>query len=154
MIRRAEFSDSPALAKLFRELHEHHVKIAPDSHRMPFYGYFELSMESMLADEERYQIYTEELDGALTCYAAVQIFDRERAERTPAKILYIEHFVVGEAHRRSGCGTRLFDYIRQVAKDNNCDCIQLGAAACNTSALSFYEKQGMTPRTIKLELKL
>ncbi len=153
MIRKANENDIPQLAALFRQLHEHHIKIAPDSHRMPFEGYFELEMRSFLEDEKMH-IFTEELDGSLLSYAAVNIFERERAERTYAKILYIEHFAVAENARRMGCGKRLFEFLKGYAADNGCDLIQLGAAAKNAEALSFYESMGMEPRTIRLELKL
>lgn len=152
MIRKANENDIPQLGALFRQLHEHHIKIAPDSHRMPFEGYFEMKLQGFF--EEGMQIFTEELDGSLLSYAAVNIFERERAERTYAKILYIEHFTVSEEHRREGCGKRLFEFLKGYALENGCDLIQLGAAAKNTEALSFYESMGMTPRTIRLELKL
>lgn len=152
MIRKADENDIPQLAALFRQLHEHHIKIAPDSHRMPFEGYFEMKLRTLL--EEGMQIFTEELDGVLVSYAAVNIFERERAERTYAKILYIEHFAVAENARRQGCGKRLFEFLKDYANENGCDLIQLGAAAKNAEALSFYESMGMTPRTIRLELKL
>ncbi len=152
MIRKADENDISQLSKLFRQLHEHHINIAPDSHRMPFEGYFEMKLRTLF--EEDMQIFTEELDGALLSYAAVSIFERECAERTYAKILYIKHFTVAEEARRQGCGKRLFEFLKNYAKENGCDHIQLGAAANNTEALSFYESMGMTPRTIRLELKL
>jgi len=153
MIRKAKASDIPQLGRLFRQLHQHHVKISPESYKMPFDGYFELEMRSFFEDDKM-QLFVEELDGALTAYAAVNIFERERAERTYAKILYIEHFAVGEEFRRQGSGTRLFQFLKDYAKENGCDLVQLGAAAKNAEALSFYESMGMTQRTIRLELKL
>ncbi len=152
MIRKADENDIPQLAALFRQLHEHHIKIAPDSHKMPFDGYFEMKLRTLL--EDGMQIFTEELDGTLLSYVAVNIFDRERAERTYAKILYIEHFAVAESARRQGCGKRLFGFLKGYAKENGCDLIQLGASATNAEALGFYESMGMTPKTIRLELNL
>lgn len=152
MLRKANENDIPQLGVLFRQLHEHHIKIAPDSHKMPFEGYFEMKLRTLF--EEGMQIFTEELDGTLLSYAAVSIFERERAERTYAKILYIEHFTVAESAQRKGCGKRLFGFLKNYAKENGCDLIQLGAAAKNAEALRFYESMGMTPRTIRLELNL
>ncbi len=153
MIRIAEETDIPQLGELFRQLHEHHISISPESYRMPFPQYFELEMRSFLEDETL-TVLVSERDGALTAYAVFRIFDRERAERTPAKVCYIEHFTVLENARRQGTGTELFQYIKALAKDQCCDKIQLGAAAKNAEALEFYSKQGMKPRTIKLELTL
>ena len=153
MIRKAEKGDIKALAEIFRQLHEHHVRIAPDSHRMPFPQYFEMEMQALLADEN-VRILAAEENGDISAYAAVRIFERDSVDRTPARICYIDHFAVGEAHRRKGIGTELFSEVKRMAAESGCNCIQLGAAACNPEALGFYQSQGMTPRTIKLELKL
>ena len=153
MIRTARPYDITQLAKLLRQLHEHHVRILPGSHRMPFEGYFEMQVQSFFEDE-RMRVFVEELGGALTAYAAVNIFERDRAERTPARILYIEHFAVAQDARRQGSGTRLFEHLKGFARENGWGLIQLGAAAKNTDALSFYESMGMTPAMIRLELKL
>ncbi|MBQ9948459.1 MAG: GNAT family N-acetyltransferase [Oscillospiraceae bacterium] len=153
MIRRAELSDLERLAELFRQLHVHHINIAPDSHKMPFEGYFALEMRSFLEDED-ITVLVEELDGVITAYAVLRIYDRERAERVHSRICYVEHFSVAEDMRGQGSGTRLFEGVKHFAQENNCDRIQLGAAAANDSAVRFYSKQGMTPRTIKMELKL
>ncbi len=154
MIRKAEFSDIPRLAGLLKQLNDKHIEIAPDSYRAPFFGYYELSVESFLTDDERYTVFTEEQGGVITSYAAVQVIDRERAERVPARILYIEHFVVGEEYRRQGCGRRLFEFLKAYAEESGCSLIQLGAAAQNSDALKFYESMGMKPRSIKMEYRL
>ena len=151
MIRKAELSDLDRLSELFRQLHEHHIRLAPESHRMPFDGYFAMEMRSFLDDEE-ISVLVEELDGVVMAYATLRIYDRERAEKVHRRICYIEHFTVAEDARRQGCGTRLFEGVKNFALENGCDCIQLGAAAGNTEALEFYSKQGMKPRTIKMEL--
>lgn len=153
MIRKAKAADIPQLALLFRQLHEHHIKIAPDSHIMPFEQYFELEMRSFLEDGNM-TVFVSDSGERLTAYAAIRIFDRERAGRTPARICYVEHFAVNESFRRTGEGTALFKHIKAFAREQGCDCIQLGAAASNAEALEFYSKQGMNPRTIKLELTL
>lgn len=153
MIRKAEKGDIKGLAVIFRQLHEHHVRIAPDSHCMPFEQYFELELKSLLSDDDVCIIVSEE-NGVIRAYAAVRIFDRDSVDRTPARICYIDHFAVDESFRRNGIGTELFEDVKRMARENECSCIQLGAAAANSEALSFYESLGMTPRTIKMELKL
>lgn len=152
-IRKAENGDIKALAEIFRQLHEHHVRIAPDSHRMPFEQYFEMEMKTLLSDENVCILVSED-GGVISAYAAVRIFVRDSVDRTPARICYIDHFAVDESFRRKGIGTELFEEVKRMARENECSCIQLGAAAANPEALSFYESRGMTPRTIKMELKL
>ncbi len=152
MIRNAAMADLPSLAEIFRQLHLHHVNIAPDNNRMPFEQYFELEMKSFLEDDD-IVILVSETD-EINAYVAFRIIDRGEPVSVPARILYVEHFAVAENVRRSGVGTALFNAIKEYAAERECDKIQLGAAAANTSALSFYESVGMKPRTIKLELKL
>lgn len=153
MIRKATIDDAKQLAVLFRQLHEHHIRISHESYRMPFAQYFELEVRSFLEDEEMTVLVSEE-SGALTAYAVISMIRRDSAERIPARICYIKHFTVAEEHRRSGIGTELFEAVKCFAREQKCDCIQLGAAAANSDALRFYEKQGMIPRTIRLELTL
>lgn len=153
MIRKAEHSDLDRLSELFRQLHEHHIELAPDSYIMPFEGYFAMEMRSLLEDEE-FTVLVEEQGGIVTAYAVLRIYDREQAGRTGSRICYIEQFSVAEEARRRGSGTRLFDGVKSFALENRCDSVQLGVAASNTDAVEFYLKQGLAPRTIKMEIKL
>ncbi len=153
MIRNATMADLPQLSELFRQLHRHHVNIAPDSFCMPFGQYFELEMKSFL-DDEALTVLLSEQDGTALAYAVYRITKRENAGKLPAKILFIEQFTVAENARRSGEGAALFGALKQHAEKLCCALLQLGAAAQNECALEFYKAMGMLPRTIKLELKL
>lgn len=56
--------------------------------------------------------------------------------------LTIWNFGVKKEYRRKKIGTKMFEYIYQFAKDNNCDFISLIAETDNSIAQSFYEKLG------------
>lgn len=58
--------------------------------------------------------------------------------------LTVWNFGVKEEYRRQKIGTKMFEYIYQFAKQNNCDFISLIAEKDNTIAQSFYEKLGYT----------
>ena len=47
-----------------------------------------------------------------------------------------------------------FDYLKDIAKDNNIDAIELQVNAENKAAKSMYEKYGFTDKSINMELKL
>ncbi len=153
MIRKAVEADVPQLAELARQLHEHHMLTDPESYKMPFEQYFELEMQSFTEDED-ITVFVSEQGSMLTSYAAFRITERDRAERTPARILYIEHFAVSDNCRRSGEGTALFEVIKDYAREQGCDLIQLGASVNNTDALGFYEAMGMKPVVYKMNLKI
>lgn len=108
MIRKANENDIPQLGELFKQLHEHHIKIAPDSHRMPFDGYFEMEMRSFLEDEKM-QIFTEELNGSLTSYAVVNIFDASAQNahllRYSTSSISQLRRSIGERAAESGCSS-------------------------------------------------
>ncbi len=56
--------------------------------------------------------------------------------------LTVWNFGVKEEYRRNKIGTKMFEYIYEFAKKNNCDFISLIAEETNTVAQAFYEKMG------------
>ena len=56
--------------------------------------------------------------------------------------LTIWNFGILKEYRRKKIGTKMFDYINKLAKENNCDFISLIASADNREAQVFYEKMG------------
>lgn len=56
--------------------------------------------------------------------------------------LTIWNFGVHQNYRRQKIGTKMFEYIYEYAKDNNCDFISLIAETENVIAQSFYESLG------------
>ena len=66
----------------------------------------------------------------------------------------VDAVAVDEGHRGQGIGHKLFDYLKDIAKDNNIDAIELQVNAENKTAKSMYEKYGFTDKSINMELKL
>lgn len=56
------------------------------------------------------------------------------------KMLYLEDFVVEEAFRRNGVGQLLWDQLKNVARDKECQLIKWQVLDWNEPAISFYEK--------------
>jgi len=56
--------------------------------------------------------------------------------------LTVWNFGIKEKYRRQKIGTKMFEYIYNFAKDNNCDFISLIAETDNKIAHSFYENLG------------
>ncbi|MGN1118971.1 MAG: GNAT family N-acetyltransferase [Oscillospiraceae bacterium] len=152
MIREAEFKDIDAVAEIFRQLHKKHVELSPESYKMPFDYYFRGRLEAFFADDDMTIIVSDNcgIDG----FAVIRFFDTDSAERVGRQVCYVECFAVEETRRRQGIGTALFGYIKDYAQNCGCDCIRLGAAAENKEALQFYQKMGLVPRVINLNLNL
>lgn len=153
MIRLAETGDIDGLVALFKQLHKHHVKIKPETFRMPDDRWFSDRISDLLNDSET-SIFVSDNGTEINGYAAAKILDIRTEERYPHRICYIDCFAVADISRRHGVGTRLFESVRAFALEQKCDSIQLGVAACNEGAVEFYGKMGLVPRTIKMELKI
>ena len=63
------------------------------------------------------------------------------------RMLYLEDFVVAEAHRSSGLGQRLFDTFVAVAREKDCRMVKWQVLDWNVGAIRFYERQNATIET-------
>lgn len=152
MIRKAVSEDIPRIAELFRQLHGHHVGIKPESFRMPEDEWFIERISGILGDGEAVILVSD--DGELNGYAVIKIIDVNTEDKYPRRMCYIDCFAVAENARRQGIGTALFEGVKEFAREHDCTSVQLGVAACNTGAVEFYGRMGLTPRTIQMEIKI
>ena len=67
------------------------------------------------------------------------------------KVLFIDALVVDVNHRKNGIGKILMQEMEKIAKKNNCSSIELNVWAFNDEAIKFYEKFGMSIKTMILE---
>lgn len=153
MIRQAVSGDIPRLAELFRQLHGHHVEIKPETFRMPADWWFTERIRGILEDGESV-VPVHESGGEIDGYAVVKVMDVDTADKYPRRMCYIDCFAVAENARRQGIGTALFEAVKRFAREHGCTSVQLGVTACNTGAVEFYGKMGLTPRTIQMEMKV
>lgn len=158
MIRTANNNDLKSLTELFIQLHNHHVKIKPETFVMPDREWFSQRILEILNDKEQTVfVYEDKEDnGSFTIkgYAVVKIMDVNTEDKLPRRICYINCFAIAEKYRRSGIGTKLFNAVKEYGRENSCGTVQLGVSACNESAVKFYEKMGLVPRTIQMETRI
>jgi len=62
---------------------------------------------------------------------------------TGRKILYIEDLYVREEYRGKGLGKVLLNKAREIAKNTDCEQIELKCAEWNKASAEFYKAQGM-----------
>ncbi|MDE6728311.1 MAG: GNAT family N-acetyltransferase [Oscillospiraceae bacterium] len=152
MIRIADINDLERLTELFTELHRHHVEIKPETFRMPEREWFSGRISEILNDIGQMVLVHD--DGEINAYAVVRIMDVNTEDKIPRRMCYIDCFAVSESCRRCGIGTELFNAVKAFGRENGCTSVQLGVTACNTGAVAFYEKMGLVPRTVQMEVKL
>ena len=73
---------------------------------------------------------------------------------TDRKEVYIDDLCVEENCRGQGIAKALYEYTCAWAKDLGCAFVTLNVWCGNEGAMKFYEKMGMTPRKIFMEVKL
>ena len=152
-IRRAEIRDIPGMIALLQQVGDVHHTIRPDIFRVGAQKYDEAALELLLQDENM-PIFVADEGGFVAGYCFCQI--RAYADSgvlTDRKELYIDDLCVDETARGKGVATALFRHVTAVAKAEGAKFITLNVWEGN-SALRFYEKMGMKPRKIFMDLPL
>ena len=153
LIRRAEIADIPEILRLLVQVCNVHQDIRPDIFKRDGVKYTESDLTELLADESR-PVWCAVEDGQLLGYCFGQW------EETPdgsvgfaRRELYIDDLCVDESARGKGVATALFRYVTTIAKSEGANFITLNVWEGN-SALRFYEKMGMKPRKVFMDLPL
>ena len=153
-IRLAERRDIPGMISLLYQVGEVHHVIRPDIFRSGALKYDEAALEQLLKEKDK-PIFIADREGFVAGYCFCQI--REIAGSsvlTDRTELYIDDLCVDEAHRGQGIAAKLYAHVTAYARESRCDVITLNVWCGNDTAMRFYEKAGMTPRNIHMEMKL
>ena len=149
MIRKATADDINQTAEIYKELHEHHIQIRSDFYRSPDMDFY----RRQLAEQLDY-VFVIEDGGVIQGYAILYIDGRDDCIHVARRRCYVDQFAVKKGFRRQGIGSKLMQFIREYALENDCMVIELGVWYENYDAVDFYGKNGFVPRTLNLELKL
>ena len=153
LIRRAEISDIPDILRLLIQVCNVHQEIRPDIFKRDGVKYTASDLSALLADDSR-PVWCALEDGIFLGYCFCQW--KETPEGTavfPRRELYIDDLCVDEDTRGKGVATALFRFVTNTAKAAGVDFVTLNVWQGN-SALQFYEKMGMKPRKIVMDLPL
>ena len=150
----AESRDIPGMIALLKQVGEVHRVIRPDIFRGGAQKYDEAELKELLQDRER-PIFVAVEDGFVQgyCFCIHKDF-RGSTVLTDRKEIYIDDLCVDEGCRGQGIAKALYEYVCGYAKDCGCAFITLNVWTGNDGAQRFYEKMGMTPRSINMEVKL
>ncbi len=116
--------------------------------------YDEASLAQLLADENRPIFVAMERNAVLGYAFCVHNAWEDHGVFTDRRELYIDDICVEETCRGRGIASALFEHVRDYAKDRGVDYITLNVWCGNDAAMSFYDKAGMTPRSMTMEMKL
>ena len=153
-IRRAEVRDIPGMIALLHQVGDVHHQIRPDIFRSGAIKYTEKDLEELLKDETK-PIFVA-CDGETVlgyCFCVVKD-SRGSTVLTDRVEIYIDDLCVEETCRGQGIAKKLYEHTCAWAKDLGCAFVTLNVWCGNDGAMKFYEKMGLTPRKIFMEVKL
>ncbi len=150
MIREAVISDYEVLKKLVYQIHELHYENRPDIYNdgdsFPKEYYYRV-----INDKSSYCYVYEENNKIV----GVVIFSKRESSNLPIfkarKTYFIEDIVVDKEYKRKSIGKKLYELVRNKAKEEGIDVIELNVWAFNADAIKFYETMGMTVKNMIFE---
>ena len=152
-IRLAETRDIPGMIELLKQVGGVHHDIRPDIFRPGCQKYNEEQLAELLTDKTRPIFVAAEGN-----FVAGYCFCQHRAYQdstamTDRKEVYIDDLCVHQTCRGQGIAKILYGHVLAYAKTEGCGFVTLNVW-CGNSAQIFYEKMGMTPRSITMETKI
>lgn len=152
-IRLAEKKDISALIDLLKQVGQVHHEIRPDIFQLACQKYDEAALAGLLQDASRPVFVAEDEKVRGYCFCILRCFEGESV-MTDRRELYIDDLCVDEKHRGRGVAKALYAYVTDYAKSIGCTFVTLNVWNGNDKAMKFYEKAGMTPRSVTMETKL
>lgn len=154
-IRRAEEKDIGRINDLLTQVLEIHAKLRPDIFISGTTKYTRDELLDIIVDDNR-PVYVAADDhdyviGYAFCAIVEQPFTNNMIQ---FKSMFIDDLCVDTEERGTHIGQKLFDYVRERAKEAGCYEVTLNVWEGNTAARHFYEKMGMQPKETQMEVIL
>ena len=154
-IRRAIPSDMDMINKLLLQVCLVHHVGRPDIFK---YGAKKYTAEELLEiiNDDKRPILVAVDENDKVCGYAFCVFKQEVDNNilTDIKTLYIDDLCVDEDMRGLHIGSELYEAVVKYAKDIGCYNVTLNVWSLNESAMKFYEKCGLKPQKVGMEVIL
>ena len=146
-----KIEDLKRVNELVREVHELHVKWRPDLF---------VSVETVISEEEyknlieNGNIVVIKDEGNIVGYATYFIKEKDNHGWRRRKQFNIEALGIGAEYRRRGYGTKLLEYLKDLAKKLECTDMYLTVNEENIPAINNYEKFGFKVKNIAYSMEI
>ena len=153
-IRFAEAKDVTGILALLRQVGQVHHHGRPDIFRRGAQKYGASQVLAML-DSSKTPIFVAVEDEKVLGYGfcQVKIYENDPVIANHTEI-YIDDLCVDENCRGTGVGKAIYQQILRYAKMRKAYNVTLNVWCCNEDAMGFYEKLGLKPQKIGMEIKL
>ena len=153
-IRFAEAQDVPGILSLLRQVGQVHHEGRPDIFRQGAQKYGASQVLAML-NKSTTPIFVAVENEQVLGYGFCQIKTyKQDPVITDHTELYIDDLCVDENTRGKGIGKAIYEEIVRYAKMRKCSSVTLNVWSCNASAMRFYEKLGLKPQKVGMEMLL
>ena len=153
-IKRAESCHIPGMLALLKQVGGVHHDIRPDIFREGAQKYDAQALEAILRDP-LLPIFVA-VKGSFVagyCFCQLRAFQNNPV-MTDRKELYIDDLCVDENCRGKKIASRLYEHVLAFAREQGCNFITLNVWSGNDGALAFYERVGLKPRSVTMEMPL
>ncbi len=145
----------PGINGLLRQVLNVHHEGRPDLFKAGAKKYTDEELRAIIEDDSRPIFVAADEENRVLGYAfCVLIQHKNNNILTDVKTLYIDDLCVDESRRGEHIGRALYDYTVAFARESGCYNLTLNVWACNTGAMKFYEKCGLAPQKVGMELIL
>ncbi|MCR5778530.1 MAG: GNAT family N-acetyltransferase [Lachnospiraceae bacterium] len=152
MIRRANVGDIEGLNRLLKQVLNVHHAGRPDIFKGDAVKYRNDELVEIINDDKRPIFVSVDennyVEGYAFCVVQQHIGDNIL---TDIKTLYIDDLCVDENIRGKHIGSKLFNYVKEYAKNEGFYNLTLNVWALNENAQKFYESMGLVPQKIGME---
>jgi len=154
-IRRATTKDMSGLNKLLMQVLMVHHYGRPDLFKANVKKYTDEELQEIIADDKTPIFVGVDENDEVLGYAFCRFIQHiDNNILTDIKTLYIDDLCVDEDKRGMHIGKQLYEYVVDFAKENECYNVTLNVWSCNESAMKFYEKCGLVPQKVGMEVIL
>lgn len=155
IIERAQIKDMEGINKLLKQVLMVHHNGRPDLFKADVKKYTDEELAAIIEDDSRPIFVARDEQGVVMGYAfcVYQQYVNNNI-LTDVKTLYIDDLCVDETLRGQHVGKKLYDYVLAFAKENGFYNVTLNVWSCNEGAMKFYEKCGLKPQKVGMEVIL
>lgn len=154
-IKYATKHDIKGLNRLLKQTLMVHHQGRPDIFKSNSSKYTDEQLKIIIADKNRPVFIAADDSENVIGYAFCVLQEHKNDNiLTNIRTLYIDDLCVDENARGQHIGKQLYDFVISYAKQIECYNVTLNVWTCNTNAIKFYEKCGLKPQKIGMEIIL
>jgi len=141
IFRNAEISDFKRVQSLKMQVHQKHINFESTYFKKIDNFLTENMFEESINDKT---LFILEDDKQILGYFLIEIHEAKNHQiMADHKALFVVDLCVDEKYTNKGYGSKIFEKMEQIAKEKDCNIIELNVWEKNIKAKNFYLKKGM-----------